>query len=67
MGERVGLNHISLRVANLESSIEALAQRGLAPMQGFPRDGAHGRVAFFEPDPATGVLFEICEPFGDDG
>jgi len=67
MGERVGLNHISLRVANLESSIAALAQRGLAPMQGFPRDGAHGRVAFFEPDPATGVLFEICEPFGDDG
>lgn len=66
MGERVGLNHISLRVANLESSIAALAQRGLAPMRGFPRDGAHGRVAFFEPDPATGVLFEICEPFGDD-
>jgi len=62
MGERVGLNHVSARVADLEASLAALTAAGLKPMEGFPRRGAHGRVAFFEPDPASGLLFEICQP-----
>ncbi len=62
MGERLGLNHISARVENVERSLAALAAAGHAPMPGFPRQGAHGRVVFFEPDPVSGLLFEICQP-----
>lgn len=62
MGERLGLNHISARVENVERSLAELRAAGLRPMEGFPRQGAHGRVAFFEPDAVTGLLFEICQP-----
>jgi methylmalonyl-CoA/ethylmalonyl-CoA epimerase len=62
MGERLGLNHVSARVADVERSLAALRGQGLEPMEGFPRQGAHGRVAFFEPDAVTGLLFEICQP-----
>ena len=62
MGERLGLNHISARVADVERSLAELRAAGLRPMEGFPRQGAHGRVAFFEPDAVSGLLFEICQP-----
>lgn len=62
MGERLGLNHISARVDDVDRSIAELKARGLEPMAGFPREGAHGRVAFFEPDAVTGLLFEVCQP-----
>ena len=62
MGERLGLNHISARVEDVERSLADLRAAGLQPQAGFPRQGAHGRVAFFEPDPVTGLLFEICQP-----
>lgn len=68
MGSTFGLNHISARVADVERSLAELGAAGLRPMEGFPRQGAHGRVAFFEPDGVTGLLFEICQPDGhDDG
>ena len=62
MGDRLGLNHVSARVADVERSLAELRAAGLRPQAGFPRQGAHGRVAFFEPDPVTGLLFEICQP-----
>lgn len=62
MGERLGLNHVSARVEDLEGAMRELKAQGLSPMEGFPRQGAHGRVAFFEPDAVTGLLFEICQP-----
>ena len=62
MGERLGLNHVSARVDDLEGSLAALTAAGFKPMEGYPRQGAHGRVAFFEPDPVSGLLFEICQP-----
>ena len=63
MGSRLGLNHVSAEVADAEASIAALKERGFAVKDGFPADGVHGRVAFFEPDDVTGLLFEICQPF----
>ena len=63
MGNRLGLNHVSAEVADAEASIAALGERGFAVQEGFPADGAHGRVAFFEPDDVTGLLFEICQPY----
>lgn len=62
MGERPGLNHLSARVEDVERSLAELRAAGLRPQEGFPRQGAHGKVAFFEPDPVTGLLFEICQP-----
>lgn len=62
MGERLGLNHISARVDDVERALAVLVGAGLKPMEGFPRQGAHGRVAFFEPDAVSGLLFEICQP-----
>jgi methylmalonyl-CoA/ethylmalonyl-CoA epimerase len=61
MGQRLGLNHLSARVADVEHSVEDLHDAGFIPMAGFPRQGAHGRVAFFEPDAVTGLLFEVCQ------
>jgi methylmalonyl-CoA epimerase len=62
MGERLGLNHVSAQVEDVETSLRKLKDAGFTPMAGFPRQGAHGRVAFFEPDELTGLLFEICQP-----
>jgi methylmalonyl-CoA epimerase len=62
MGRRLGLNHVSAEVEDVDRSIRELAEAGFKPMEGFPREGAHGRVAFFEPDAVTGLLFEVCEP-----
>jgi catechol 2,3-dioxygenase-like lactoylglutathione lyase family enzyme len=68
MGERLGLNHISARVDDVDRSVAELTQAGFSPMPGFPRQGSHGRVAFFEPDRLTGLLFEVCQPnAGEDG
>jgi methylmalonyl-CoA epimerase len=61
MGERLGLNHISAQVDDVEDSISQLKAEGFEPKPGFPRQGAHGRVAFFEPDSVTNLLFEICQ------
>jgi methylmalonyl-CoA epimerase len=65
MGRRRGLNHLSIRVDDVERSVEELRGAGLVPMEGFPRRGAHGRVAFFAPDAASGLLFEVCQPDGE--
>lgn len=62
MGDARGLNHISLRVGDLTSSLEAARESGLRVQAGFPRRGAHGKVAFFERDAGTGLLLEFCEP-----
>jgi methylmalonyl-CoA/ethylmalonyl-CoA epimerase len=64
MGERIGLNHLSLAVRDADRSIDELKRAGFRPMAGFPRQGAHGRVAFFEPESASGLLFEVCQPDG---
>ena len=61
MGQRLGLNHLSARVTDVEQSVADLHEAGFTPMAGFPRQGAHGRVAFFEPDAVTGLLFEVCQ------
>ncbi len=62
MGERLGLNHVSARVDHVSESVEALTAHGFRMMDGFPRPGAHGEVAFFERDETTGLLFEVCAP-----
>ncbi|MGE0735348.1 MAG: VOC family protein [Alphaproteobacteria bacterium] len=64
MGERLGINHVSFGVADLAASIDAVAAAGAVRMAGFPRQGAHGKVAFFDPRSTGGLLFELCQPDG---
>ena len=61
MGRRAGVNHVSFRVEDVEAAVKELEAGGVKVMAGFPRRGAHGPVAFFEPDTAQGLLFEVCE------
>lgn len=62
MGGAPGVNHISFEVGKLAEAIAELEAAGARTMDGFPRQGAHGRVAFFEPASTGGVLLEVCEP-----
>lgn len=62
MGTRPGLNHLSAEVGDIGQAVADLTAAGFQVQDGFPRRGAHGRIAFFAPDPVTGLLFEICQP-----
>jgi len=62
MGVAPGVNHLSLSVPDLDAALGALRAGGVEPMAGFPRRGAHGRIAFLQREPNTGLLFELCEP-----
>jgi methylmalonyl-CoA epimerase len=61
MGSAAGLNHLSIEVSDLGAALAALAADGALPMEGFPRAGAHGHIAFMHPDPRTGLLVELCQ------
>jgi len=61
MGSSIGLNHLSISVPDLDASLAALAGDGIQPVDGFPRRGAHGRIAFMHTDPRTGLLVELCQ------
>lgn len=62
MGEESGVNHFSLAVGNISDAIAGMEATGAEMMKGFPRQGAHGRVAFFDPKTTGNILLEICEP-----
>lgn len=59
--QKGALNHICFEVDNLEEAIKCFEKRGLTIAEGYPRDGAHGKVAFFDPRTTEGVLIEICQ------
>ncbi len=61
MARRDGIHHLCFRVDDLESALAEVKQRGFSVVPGFPVDGAHGRIAFLEPEPATGLIVELCE------
>lgn len=57
-----GLHHVCLRVDDIEAVLAKLAARGLQPIGGGSRAGAHGtRVAFLHPRDTGGVLLELAE------
>jgi methylmalonyl-CoA epimerase len=61
MGVKPGINHLSIRVEDIKSSLEDLESKGLRVIEGFPRRGSHGQVAFFTPETTQDILLEICE------
>ena len=57
-----GVQHVAFQVDNFDETLEELLERGLKLVRGFPRRGAHGKVAFFYPTAGLNLLIEICEP-----
>ena len=58
-----GVQHIALRVDDVEKALEEFKARGLKVIDEKPRPGAGGAsIAFFHPKSTRGVLLEICQP-----
>lgn len=57
-----GIQHIALRVDNIEAALEQLKAAGVRLIDQEPRRGAGGaRIAFIHPKATGGVLLEISE------
>ena len=57
-----GVQHIAIRVDNIEAALEELKESGLRLIDETPRYGAGGaRIAFLHPKTTNGVLLELCE------
>jgi len=57
-----GVQHIALRVDDVEKSLEELKAKGLRVIDEKPRPGAGGaKIAFFHPKSTMGILLEICQ------
>jgi methylmalonyl-CoA epimerase len=58
-----GLHHVAYQVPDIDATLAALRQAGLALIDEQPRTGIRGsRVAFMHPGATGGVLTEIVEP-----
>ena len=61
-GGRGGIQHIALRVDNLEAALEDLKAKGVKLIDEKPRKGAGGAdIAFIHPKATHGVLLELCQ------
>jgi methylmalonyl-CoA/ethylmalonyl-CoA epimerase len=60
-GQKGTVNHLCFEVDNLEASIQDFERNGAKLVEGCPRPGAHGRIAFFYPETTEDILIELCE------
>ena len=61
-GGRNGIQHVALRVDNLEQAIADLMAKGVRMIDEKPRYGAGGSsIAFVHPKATGGVLVELCQ------
>ena len=56
-----GVQHVAFQVDDFQQALTTLTAKGLKLVNGFPRSGAHGQVAFFYPTEGLDLLIEICE------
>ncbi len=57
-----GIQHIAIRVANLEAALAELKEKGVRLIDEKPRIGAGGaKIAFLHPKATGGVLLELCQ------
>jgi len=57
-----GIQHIALRVENLEAALAELKEKGVRLIDEKPRYGAGGaRIAFIHPKSSGGILLELSE------
>lgn len=58
-----GVQHIALRVDNLEAALAELKEKGVRLIDEKPRKGAGNKmIAFIHPKATHGVLLELCQP-----
>jgi methylmalonyl-CoA/ethylmalonyl-CoA epimerase len=62
LARREGVHHVCFAVDDLDAALDDVRARGLRVVPGFPLEGAHGRIAFLEPEPTTGLVTELCQP-----
>ncbi|MDO5301053.1 MAG: methylmalonyl-CoA epimerase [Tissierellia bacterium] len=61
-GGRGGIQHVALRVDNLEAALADLKERGIRLIDEKPRRGAGGNnIAFLHPKATNGILVELCQ------
>ena len=61
-GGRGGIQHVAVRVDNIESAIEEVKAKGYKMIDETPRYGAgNARIAFCHPKGTDGVLLELSE------
>ncbi|QSX05513.1 methylmalonyl-CoA epimerase [Sedimentibacter sp. zth1] len=61
-GGRGGIQHVALRVDNIEKAIEDMKAKGMRMLDEKPRYGAGGaKIAFCHPKSSLGVLLELTE------
>jgi methylmalonyl-CoA epimerase len=57
-----GIQHIAVRVDNIEKALNELKQNGVFLVDDKPRDGAEGKkIAFVSPKSTKGVLIELVQ------
>ena len=57
-----GIQHIAIRVENIEAALAELKEKGVRLIDEEPRYGAGGaRIAFVHPKATNGVLLELCQ------
>jgi len=57
-----GIQHIALRVENIDDALAELKAKGVRLIDQQPRKGAGGaKIAFIHPKETNGVLVELCE------
>ena len=57
-----GIQHIAIRVDDIDKALEELKEKGVRLIDQIPRYGAGGaRIAFVHPKATGGVLLELCE------
>jgi methylmalonyl-CoA/ethylmalonyl-CoA epimerase len=57
-----GIQHIALRVENIEEALKELKEKGVRLIDEKPRRGAGGaKIAFIHPKSTNGVLLELSE------
>jgi methylmalonyl-CoA/ethylmalonyl-CoA epimerase len=61
LARREGVHHVCFRVDDLDAALRDVEVRGLRVVPGFPLEGVHGRIAFLEPEPTSGLITELCE------
>ena len=61
-GGRAGIQHVALRVDNIEEAIQNMQEKGYKMIDEKPRYGAGGaRIAFVHPKSTGGILLELSE------
>jgi methylmalonyl-CoA/ethylmalonyl-CoA epimerase len=66
IGDRLAaIDHIALRVANLDDAVQALAGYGVATIAAVPMSLPSGRTHFTRANTSAGVIWQLLELAGD--